>query len=92
MPIRYPRDYRVTLRGIADKDEVPFAVELVVNGYSAGTVEATPRWQDYEFEVKMSHLRPGFNEFELRFFAQNDTPDRRLELAINLLELTSARD
>ncbi|MGH9335579.1 MAG: hypothetical protein ACRD21_17730, partial [Vicinamibacteria bacterium] len=87
VPIRHPKDFEVVLRAHADLEWGPFAVELVVNGASAGVVEATPRWQDYVFVVTVQKLRPGFNQFELRFSGENDTPDRRFELAVNYLQL-----
>ena len=62
VPIRYPRDFTVTLRAHADPEFVPFGVELVVNGRSAGLVDAAARWQDYAFPVTVHQLRPGFNE------------------------------
>ncbi len=88
VPIRYPRDFKIIFRAHADADSVPFAVELVVNGISAGVVEAVPRWQDYEFVTTVNPLRPGFNEFELRFSAENDNEARRLELAVYSMTLT----
>ena len=90
VPIRRPRDFVVVFRAHADADEVPFAVELVVNGHGAGVVEAVPRWQDYEFYLPVQRLRPGFNQFELRFSAPDDDPTRRLELAVNYLQLVPA--
>ena len=74
-------------RAHADPESGPFGVELVVNGASAGVVEAVPRWQDYEFSVAVHQLRPGFNELELRFSAEENREERRLELAVNYLEL-----
>jgi hypothetical protein len=88
VPIRHPRDFAVVFRAHADPDAGPFGVELVVNGASAGVVDAVPRWQDYEFSVAVQQLRPGFNELELRFSAEEDREERRLELAVNYLELT----
>ena len=85
VPIRRPRDFEAIFRAHADPDSVPFGVELVVNGESAGTVEAAARWQDYVFRVPIERLRPGFNVFELRFSADDD--DRRLELAVSFLQL-----
>jgi hypothetical protein len=87
VPIRRPRDFEAIFRAHADPEAGPFGVELVVNGESAGVVEAVPRWQDYIFFVAVHELRPGFNEFELRFSAAEDSDDRRLELAIHTLEL-----
>ena len=87
VPIRRPRDFEVVFRAHADAEVVPFGVELVVNGQSAGVEEAVPRWQDYKFPVTVHQLRPGFNELELRFSAENDTEDRRLELAVNTMQL-----
>jgi len=91
VPIRYPRDFTVTIRAHADPESVPFGVELVVNGRSAGLVDAVPRWQDYAFPVTVHQLRPGFNELELRFnlSAENDDPSKRLELAVHSLKLTA---
>jgi hypothetical protein len=88
VPIRRPRDFEAIFRAHADPDSVPFGVELVVNGESAGTVEAAARWQDYVFRVPIERLRPGFNVFELRFSADDD--DRRLELAVSFLQLREA--
>ena len=87
VPIRRPRDFEVVFRAHADAEAVPFGVELVVNGQSAGVQDVVPRWQDYKFPVTVHQLRPGFNEFELRFSAENDTEDRRLELAVNTMQL-----
>ena len=87
VPIRHPQDFKVVLRARADNDAIPFAVELVVNGHGAGVVEAVPRWQDYEFLIGVHQLRPGFNEFEFRFSAENLSEDRRLELAVNYVQL-----
>jgi hypothetical protein len=85
----------VTIRARADAEAAPFGVELVVNGTTAGAREAVPRWQDYEFPVTVHQLRPGFNVFELRFSAEDASEERRLELAVNYLQLnpteTSAR-
>jgi hypothetical protein len=78
----------VTLRARADADAVPFGVELVVNGTTAGVHEAVPRWQDYEFPVTIHQFKPGFNVFELRFSAEDTSESRRLELAVNMLQLT----
>ncbi len=91
VPIRYPRDFTVTLRAHADPEFVPFGVELVVNRRSAGLVDAVPRWQDYAFPVTVHQLRPGFNELELRFnlSAENEDPSKRLELAVHSLNLTA---
>jgi hypothetical protein len=87
VPIRRPRDFNAVFRAHVDKEALPFAIELVVNGHGCGVVEAVPRWQDYEFFVSVRHLRPGFNEFELRFASDNDSDNRRLELAVNYLQL-----
>jgi hypothetical protein len=87
VPIRYPRDFEAVFRAHADPDAGPFGVELVVNGASAGVVEAVPRWQEYRFPVTVHRLRPGFNVFELRFSAPEDAADRRLELAVSFLQL-----
>ena len=87
VPIRHPRDFEVVFQAHADSDAGPFGVELVVNGESAGVVEAAPRWKEYRFPVTVHRLRPGFNVFELRFSAPDDTPDRRLELAVSFLQL-----
>lgn len=92
VPIRYPKDFDVVLRAHADPEAGPFGVELVVNGHGAGTVETVPRWQDYHFRVSVHQLRPGFNEFELRFSAAKDSPDKRLELAAATIQLVEARD
>ncbi|HXV62795.1 MAG TPA: hypothetical protein VEK15_19000 [Vicinamibacteria bacterium] len=90
VPIRYPKDFEVVLRAHADPNAGPFGVELVVNGASAGVVEAVPRWQDYRFFVTVQKLRPGFNEFELRFSAEKDSEEKRLELAANYIQLREA--
>lgn len=90
VPIRRPQDFNAVFRAHADKEELPFTVELVVNGHGSGVAEAASRWQDYEFFVSVHHLRPGFNEFELRFSTDNDTEARRLELAVNYLQLVPA--
>jgi hypothetical protein len=87
VPIRHPRDFEAVLRAHADPEAGPFGVELVVNGASAGVVEAVPRWQEYRFPVNVHRLRPGFNVFELRFSAPGDTQERRLELAVSFLQL-----
>jgi hypothetical protein len=87
VPIRHPRDFEVVFQAHADPDAGPFGVELVVNGESAGVVEAAPRWQEYRFPVTVHRLRPGFNVFELRFSGPDDTSDRRLELAVSFLQL-----
>jgi hypothetical protein len=87
VPIRRPRDFEAVFRAHADPDAGPFGVELLVNGRSAGVVEAAPRWQDYRFAVSVRWLRPGFNAFELRFSDPDDSPERRLELAVSFLEL-----
>lgn len=92
VPIRRPRDFDAVFRAHADAEEVPFGVELVVNGHGAGVLEAVPRWQDYSFFVPVHWLRPGFNDFELRFSAAEDRLDRRLELAVNYLQLVPAND
>ena len=91
VPIRYPRDFTVTIRAHADPQSLPFGVELVVNGSTAGLVDAVPRWQDYAFPVTVHQLRPGFNELELHFnlSAENDDPSKRLELAVHSLKLTA---
>jgi len=87
VPIRQPRDFEVVVRAHADPDAGPFGVELVVNGESAGVVDAVPRWQEYRFAVTVHRLRPGFNVFELRFAAPDEVEDRRLELAVSVLQL-----
>jgi hypothetical protein len=87
VPIRYPRDFKVILRAHADAEAVPFGVELVVNGATAGVQEAVPRWQDYEYLVTVHQLQPGFNVFELRFSAEDMSEARRFELAVNMLQL-----
>jgi hypothetical protein len=89
VPIRRPRDFDAVFRAHADPGSGPFGVELVVNGESAGVVEAAPRWQDYRFRVPVQHLRPGFNVFELRFSGP-DEADRRLEIAVSFLQLEEA--
>ncbi len=91
VPIRHPRDFDVVFQAHADPEAGPFGVELVVNGESAGVVEAAPRWQEYQFPVSVHRLRPGFNTFELRFEAPNDSEDRRLELAVSFLQLRESR-
>jgi hypothetical protein len=91
VPIRYPRDFEVVLRAHADVDAPPFALELVVNGASAGVADAVPRWQDYTFFVPVEVLRPGFNQFELRFSTADDAEHRRLELAVQTLQLREKR-
>lgn len=93
VPIRRPRDFDVVFRAHAEPTAGPFAVELVVNGHGEGVVPTTPRWQDYTFSVPVQHLIPGFNVFELRFSAEDDSEVKRLELAVNYLELIpSARE
>jgi hypothetical protein len=87
VPIRHPRDFEVVFQAHADPEAGPFGVELVVNGESAGVVEAVPRWQEYRFPVTVHRLRPGFNAFELRFSAPDEPEDRRLELAVSFLQL-----
>ncbi len=87
VPIRHPRDFEVVFQAHADPQAGPFGVELVVNGESAGVVEAAPRWQEYRFPVTVHRLRPGFNVFELRFSAPDVPEDRRLELAVSFLQL-----
>ncbi len=85
VPIRRPRDFDAVFRAHADPEAGSFGVELVVNGESAGVVEAVPRWQEYRFSVPVERLRPGFNVFELRFSAPDS--ERRLELAVSFLQL-----
>jgi hypothetical protein len=87
VPIRRPRDFDVVFRAHADPEAGPFGAELVVNGNSAGVKQTAPRWQDYSFPVPVQWLRPGFNVFELRFSGAEDTPERRLELAVSYLSL-----
>jgi len=91
VPIRHPRDFEVVFRAHADPEAGPFGVELVVNGESAGVAESVPRWQEYRFPVTVHRLRPGFNVFELRFSAPDDSGDRRLELAVSFLQLRESR-
>jgi hypothetical protein len=90
VPIRRPRDFDVVFRAHADPEAGPFGVELVVNGESAGVVEAVPRWQEYRFPVTVHRLRPGFNAFELRFSGPSESEERRLELAVSFLQLQDA--
>jgi len=90
VPIRRPRDFDVVFRAHADADAVPFGVELVVNGRSAGVLPAVARWQDYRFYVGVSDLIPGFNVFELKFSGDDGSEGRRLELAVNTLQLVPA--
>lgn len=85
VPVKRPGEFRAVLRAKADRVGVPFAVELVVNGRSAGQREAAARWQDYGFDVPAGSLLPGFNQFELRFHAPG--PERRTELAVESLTL-----
>ncbi len=85
VPIRRPRDFDAVFRAHANPEAGSFGVELVVNGESAGVVEAVPRWQEYRFSVPVERLRPGFNVFELRFSAPDS--ERRLELAVSFLQL-----
>jgi hypothetical protein len=92
VPIHRPRDFEVVLRAHADPEAGPFGVELAVNGESAGVVEAAPRWQEYRFPVTVHRLRPGFNVFELRLSAPDDSPGRRLELAVSVLQLVKSQD
>jgi hypothetical protein len=91
VPIRRPRDFETVFRAHADPEAGPFGVELVVNGESVGVREAVPRWRDYSFPVTVRRLRPGFNVFELRFSAPDDTEERRLELAVSFLQLRESQ-
>jgi hypothetical protein len=90
VPLRQPRDVRATLRAKAERSALPFAFELVVNGHSAGQLEASARWQDYTFDLPRRTLSPGFNAFELRFHPSGPGPaqSRRMELAVESLTLT----
>ena len=74
VPIRYPRDFTVTLRAHADPESVPFGVELVVNGRSAGLVDAVARWQDYAFPVTVHQTASRFQRARAAFQCRERRP------------------
>ena len=68
MPIRQPGDFDVIVRAKALPDGLPFDVELMVNGETAGRAEATPRWQEYHVRgARGGTCARGLNDFLLRF-------------------------
>lgn len=87
VPIRDPGDFRVLLRARADAQDLPFDVELLANGVACGRVPAAPRWQEYAFLARGHDLRPGLNDFKLRFLPSGGAPERRRELAVAVLAL-----
>jgi hypothetical protein len=88
VPVRDPADYRVTLRARAEESALPFEVELVVEGASAGRRPAAAGWQEYAFDVRRGALHSGFNAFVLRL--PGAPRDRRPELAAATLALARA--
>jgi hypothetical protein len=91
VPIRHPGDFHVVVRARADAEALPFDVELVTGGVSAGRSAAAADWRDYAFLVRGEHLRPGLNDFTLRLRASERSPARRPELAVETIALRRAR-
>jgi hypothetical protein len=89
LPVRDPADVTVTLRARADREALPFHLELLVNGVSAGRAAAEPRWHDYVFPVRAPGLRRGLNDVLLRY--PGAAADRRPELAVATIALTRVR-
>ncbi len=91
VPVRQPVDFRATVRAKAAAAGLPFGVGLVVNGRPSLEVAASPRWQNYRFEIAASSLMPGFNRFVLRIGTPSShTPLRRqVSLAVEYLELVA---
>jgi hypothetical protein len=65
VPIRAPRDFRVTIRARWEYTRVPASVDLAVNGQSVGRVDLMSGWRDYAFSVPARILKPGINSFLL---------------------------
>jgi hypothetical protein len=86
LPVRDPSDVTVTVRARAEREALPFEVELLVNGVPAGRAAAVPRWHDYVFRVRARDLRHGLNDLLLRY--PGAAPDRRPELAVAAIALT----
>ena len=84
VPVRDPGDFRVHMYAKAGPDGLPFEVELLVNGTSAGRVAVVPRWQEYTFAARAGDLRRGFNDFRLRLRAAGEA---RPDLAVATLTL-----
>jgi hypothetical protein len=87
VPVRHPRDYVATVRARAAAEVPAFGFELVVNGVSAGTSAASPRWEDHTFALPGRRLIPGFNAVELRVHRPPNAPPGRAELAIEHMAL-----
>ncbi len=91
VPVRDPRDFEVVLRARADPDALPFDLELLAGGVSAGRSPAVADWHTYAFRVRGEHLRPGLNDFTLRLRASAHSPARRPEVAVETIALRHAR-
>ena len=88
LPVRDPADFQVLLRARAERDALPFDVELLVNGVSAGRAHAVPRWHDHAFQVRREDLRRGFNDVLLRY--PGAEREKRPELAVATIALERA--
>jgi hypothetical protein len=88
LPIQRVQDFHVRLHARADAEAVPFDVELVLNGASLTRQPAVAGWHDYELNAPAQGLIQGFNAGELRFETSKEPKDRRLELAVEYLQLS----
>jgi hypothetical protein len=88
LPVRDPADFEVRLRARAEREALPFDLELLVNGVSGGRVAAVPRWHEYVFHVRQVDLRRGLNHVLLRF--PGAPPERRPEMAVATIALARA--
>jgi hypothetical protein len=88
LPVRDPADFEVRLRARAERETLPFDLELLVNGVSGGRAAAVPRWHEYVFRVRQVDLRRGLNDVLLRF--PGAPPERRPEMAVATIALARA--
>ncbi len=71
VPIRTPKDYELVVRARGEVEGHTISASLDVNGNSVGTMELSPGWSLYHFEVPASTLQPGINRLA---FVYSETP------------------
>jgi hypothetical protein len=91
VPIRDPGDFHVAVKARADAHALPFDLELMAGGVSAGRSPAAAGWRAYAFLVRGRDLRSGLNDFTLRLRATPHSPPGRPELAVETIALHRAR-
>jgi hypothetical protein len=69
IPIRHPRDLRLTLRARSELRDAPLEVSVQVNETPVGSQAVPSSWASLAFEVPATAIRPGINDVVLAYSA-----------------------